>query len=196
MDWDGLWYATHRDVYEPADDTFLLARCVAEAAKPGMRWLDVGTGTGVVAMAAARAGAQVVATDANPIAADLALRNARENDVDVACVVADLMAGVAGPFDGVSFNPPYLPTGPDDKVQGPLNLAFDGGPSGNDVVLRLVEQIRAAARPPTLVLVVHSTLSDPHPMQQAMADAGYAVEVAASERHFYEELTVQRFYRR
>lgn len=194
MEWDGLFVVTHRDVYEPHDDSFLLARVVAETVGAGVRFLEVGCGAGLVSMAAARAGATVTATDINPFAVRLAAQNAKQNKFVVAAINADLMAGLTGPFDVIAFNPPYLPTAPEDKVDGPLNAAFDGGLSGNDVVLRLVDQLAAAPWQAQQILIIHSSLSDPAPLKAAMADAGYGRHaVVADEKHFMERLTVRSF---
>ena len=195
MEWDGIFYATHPEVYDPSDDTFLLARVVRDSVGPGDRFLEVGCGTGVVSIAAGQRGAQVTCTDANPHAVRLAYQNAKQNAVGVQALETDLMAGVPGPFDAIAFNPPYLPTTDDDRVSGPLNLAFDGGESGNDVVLRFVDQLEAATwtPPPRLVLILHSSLSDPGPLMDRMAALGYVADVAAEERHFMERLTVRRF---
>ncbi len=198
MEWHGLYVAKHPDVYEPSDDTFLLARVVSESVSAGTRFLEVGCGAGLVSMAAARAGASVVCTDLNPHAVALARHNARENRLEVTAVEADLLDGVQdrGPFDVVAFNPPYLPTGPDDVVQGPLNLAFDGGTDGNAVVLRFADQVADLDPRPGVVLVVHSSLSNPEPLAARLAEAGYDHDVAARESHFFEQLWVRRFTRR
>lgn len=193
MEWDGLFYATHRDVYEPSDDTFLLARVVATEVRPGARFLEVGCGTGLVSLAAARAGARVTCADVNPVAVRTALHNARENRFEVEAVEADLLAGLEGPFDAVAFNPPYLPTAEDEHVAGPLDLAFDGGLDGNRVVLRFVEQLATLRPLPGIVWVIHSSLSDPVPLEKKMLDLGYEVEEAAHERFPFERLRVVRF---
>lgn len=195
MEWSGLFYAVHRDVYEPCDDTFLLARVVAAEVRPGDRFLEVGCGTGLVSLAAARAGADVTCADVNPRAVDLAQHNARENRLRLEAVHADLLEGLAGPFDAVAFNPPYLPTADDEHVEGPLDLAFDGGPDGNRVVLRFADQLARLRPPPRVVWVVHSSLSDPRPLEDRMRGLGYAVEEAANERFTYERLRVVRFVR-
>lgn len=198
MEWGGIYLAKHPDVYEPSDDTFLLARVVAESVGPGTRFLEVGCGAGLVSLAAAKAGAEVVCTDLNPHAVALARHNARENGLTVEAVEADLLAGVEdrGPYDVVAFNPPYLPTAPEDRVEGPLNLAFDGGADGNAVVLRFAAQVVALNPPPRTILVIHSSLSEPGPLAARLAEAGYDHEVAARERHFFEELWVRRFSQR
>lgn len=193
MEHEGVFYSTHRDVYEPSDDSFLLARVVKAHAGPGVRVLEVGCGTGLVGLTAAKAGSEVTLTDANPFAVELARHNAKENKVRVHVVETDLLEGLTGPFDVVCFNPPYLPTAEDDLVEGPLNLAFDGGLDGNQVVLRFVEQVGALPSQPGIVLVVHSSLSDPAPMVAAMAALGYEGEEVAKESFFYETLWVRKF---
>ncbi len=193
MEWDGLFYATHRDVYEPSDDSFLLASVVRDEVRAGDRFLEVGCGTGLVSLAAARAGATVTCTDANPLAVETARYNAKENGFTMHAVETDLLEGLAGPFDAVAFNPPYLPTADDEHVEGPLDLAFDGGPDGNRVVLRFVEQIAALAARPRVVWVIHSSLSDPAPLEGRMQALGYEVEEAALQLFPFERLRVVRF---
>lgn len=194
---DGHRYfvALHDEVYRPSDDTLLLAKAVHAEVHRGERFLEVGCGAGFVSLVAAHAGAAAVATDANPHAVALARHNARENGLEVQVVEADLLAGLTGPFEVVAFNPPYLPTAAEDYVPGPLNLAFDGGPDGNAVVLRFAAQVLALRPLPRCVLVVHSTLSDPGPLRAALASAGYRNDVALEETHPFEVLTVQRFKR-
>jgi release factor glutamine methyltransferase len=171
----------------------LLAKAVHAAVRPGDRLLEVGCGAGFVSLAAARRGAAVTCTDANPHAVALARHNGKQNALRVEVVEGDLLAGLEGPFDIVAFNPPYLPTADDEQVPGPLNLAFDGGADGNSVVLRFVEQVAKLRRRPREVLVVHSSLSDPVPLRRAMEALGYRGDVALEEAHAFERLTVQRF---
>ena len=194
MNWDGLFVAKDRDVYEPSDDTFLLARVVAEHVGPGVRFLEVGCGAGLVSLVAARAGARVTCTDLNPKAVALAAHNAKENGLRLTAIETDLMAGLDGPFDVVAFNPPYLPTAEDDHVEGLLDLAFDGGLDGNAVVLRFADQL-AAMEPPGTVLVIHSSLSDSGPFRERLEALGYTHDVAADEKHAWERLYVRRFRR-
>lgn len=200
MEWlgpDGVPYflATHSEVYRPSDDTFLLAKAVAAEVKAGETFLEVGCGAGLVSLVAARAGAKVTCTDLNPHAVEVAVHNARENKLKVHAVATDLLQGLSGPFDVVAFNPPYLPTTPEEYVPGPLNLAFDGGPDGNATVLRFAQQLGQLQPLPRAVLVVHSSLSDPGPLETAMRALGYDCGIALQESHFFEKLTVRRFTR-
>ncbi len=192
---DGHTYfvALNDNVYRPSDDTFLLARAVHSEVKPGTRFLEVGCGTGFVSLVAARAGAHVTCTDANPRAVALARHNARENKLTLDAVATDLLAGLAGPFDLVAFNPPYLPTAREEYIPGPLNMAFDGGVDGNEVVLRFATQLGQLQTRPRTVLIVHSSLADPGPLGAAMFELGYHNDVVLEESHFFERLTVQRY---
>jgi len=103
-------------VYPPSDDSLLLA----DTLEPTGRILEVGTGSGIIAIHLARKGHKVIATDVNPHAVEAATENARRNGVEdrVDVVRTDLMNGLKGPFDTVVFNPPYLPSRPLGELRG------------------------------------------------------------------------------
>jgi release factor glutamine methyltransferase len=117
---------------------------------------DVGTGSGCVAVALARwlPSGVVIAIDASDEALAVARRNAERHDVSgrVRFLKADLLAGVAGPFDAVVSNPPYVPAPdiaglqPEVRDYEPLQ-ALTGGHDGLDVIRRLVPEAAAALRP-------------------------------------------------
>lgn len=89
----------------------LVAKVVADA-KPAMRILDVGTGSGAIAVAIAHSvDAEVVAVDISDITLEIAAKNAAKNGVDVEIVKADALADMShlGQFDIIVSNPPYIP---------------------------------------------------------------------------------------
>lgn len=122
---------------------------------PRLRVVDVGTGSGCVAVALARwlPHADVVAVDASMEALDVARRNAARHDVGgrVRFVKADLLAGVAGPFDAVVSNPPYVPAADIAGLQPEVRdyeprQALSGGVDGLDAIRRLVPEAASVLR--------------------------------------------------
>lgn len=86
--------------------TFTCLSALADYLQPGMRVCDVGTGSGILAIAAVKLGArQVIATDNDPLAVRVAQENAEVNAVStIDFRVADLLAGIDGPFELVIAN--------------------------------------------------------------------------------------------
>ena len=113
-DWDfrHLTLATDTRALVPRPETeVVVERCLALLATvEAPRIVDVGTGTGAIALALKheRPDARVTATDISPEALALARENAGQNALDVELIETDLLAGVAGPFDLVVSNPPYV----------------------------------------------------------------------------------------
>ena len=200
LEYAGLRYRTHTEVYAPHDDTWLLIDAVrALGALRGRVVVEVGAGAGLGLLAAVRQGARGIALDRNLSALRLARENARLNGFgDVSFVQGDLL-GAFRPHgvDVLLFNPPYLPTGPDERLPGDLNLAFDGGPTGNETVLRFVASLQAwadaGARVPEAVLVT-SSLNDRAAVRAGLAAAGLGAVSELGTRAFpFERLFVEHF---
>lgn len=108
-----LVFEVGEGVLIPRPETEELVARVAADALPGARILDVGTGSGAIAVSLAKsvAGADVVAVDISDVALEIAARNAVNNGVDVTFVKADALADMShlGVFDIVVSNPPYIP---------------------------------------------------------------------------------------
>lgn len=126
---------------------------VERAGKVGT-FLEIGTGTGAVAIVLARAGASGTATDVSERALEIARENAERHGVleRISFVKADLFA--PGTFGLVISNPPYVATSELDalppEVRHEPRVALDGGADGLDVVRRVVAGARAHA--PRLLL--------------------------------------------
>jgi release factor glutamine methyltransferase len=115
------------------------------------RILEIGTGTGAIAIALAkeRPDASITAVDVSPDALEIAARNV--NNADAAACVAllesDLFRNIEEKvcFDAICSNPPYVPTGDRDTLQPEIRqfepwLALDGGPDGLSVIRELTAQ--------------------------------------------------------
>ena len=137
------------DALIPRPDTETLVAAALPLIRPGDRVLDVGTGTGAVALAIAkeRPGAAVTATDIDPRCVALCRRNACRLGLDVRTVVADCLDGVDGRFHAIVSNPPYVAAADPHLRRGDLRfeprLALVGGDDGLAFFRRLIPDARA-----------------------------------------------------
>ncbi len=125
-----------------------------------LRLHDVCTGSGAVAVsvAAERPAWTVSASDISPEALDAARANSRRLlGRELPILRADLLSDLAGPFDVITANPPYVPTGETtallSKGWREPALALDGGPDGLAVVARLIRQAGSFLAPGGFLLV-------------------------------------------
>jgi len=157
-----------RQVYSPEADTLLLLAAARAEARQGDRVLEVGTGSGLIAQEIARI-TRVVTTEINPHAAICA----RRAGVDV--ILTDLVSGVRGEFDLVIFNPPYLPTRPEERINDWLEYALDGGRNGRAVIERFAREIGDVLAPGGRILLLISSLTGPSDVQDLFSARGYTV---------------------
>jgi len=115
--------------------------------------VDVGTGTGAIALALKheRPDANVTATDRSVAALALAEENARANGLEVTLVEADLLDGLTGPFDLVVSNPPYVAAGELATLEPELAHEPEGALVDRGQTQRLIETAHFG----WLVLEVH-----------------------------------------
>jgi release factor glutamine methyltransferase len=158
-------FAGHRveitpDVLVPRPETeILLQEACARIEPEGLPVLDVGTGSGILALALAKKfpKLEIVAVDLSDAALAVAGRNLAGLE-NVKLVKSDLLAGVSLPtrVQMIVANLPYIPSGDIDglmrEVRREPRLALDGGPDGLDLVRRLVSQ--SAGRTKYLALEV------------------------------------------
>lgn len=127
------------------------------------RLLDIGTGTGCIALTVLDRvpGASAVATDVSAAALEVAEDNARRLGLDRRILFrrCDIAEGLAGPFDLVVSNPPYIPTHQIPRLQPEVRdhdpvLALDGGQDGLDPYRRIARAAAALVPHGSLVLEV------------------------------------------
>lgn len=173
-------------VYRPSDDSRLLLESVRLGR--GERFLEVGTGTGLVALHAARLG-PTVATDANEAAVRLARANARRNRLPLQVVRTNLAAGIRGPFEVVAFNPPYLEGRPRDE----LDRAWAGGNEGSEISLRFLGDLPRVLGAEGRAYLL---LSRANAEARRSAETAFQVRLVSSKRLFFEDLDVLELRRR
>jgi release factor glutamine methyltransferase len=172
-------------VYQPAEDSGLLADAAREAVEPDHRVLDVGTGSGYVAARVGQTGARVIGSDLNPHAC----RQARANGIEA--VRTDLTDGFfENSFDVVVFNPPYLPTTAVQDQDDWLEHALSGGETGRNVIDPFIDSLARVLRPEGFALVLLSSLTGIEEVTTRACEAGFEIEEVVSESHFFECLVV------
>jgi len=139
-----------RRVLIPRPETEMLVEA-ALSLPEGARVVDVGTGCGAVALALKheRPDLQIAAADVSEEAVEVARDNARRLDLDVSFHVADLLAGVPGPWDAVLGNLPYVLDSDHVRLAPEITghepaVALYGGPDGLGLVRRLMDQLADA----------------------------------------------------
>lgn len=144
-----LAFRVDRRVLVPRPETEVVVETALAVAPHARRILDVGTGSGALAVALARElpGATVIAVECSPDALAVARTNVERLAPAVRLVRGDLTAAfAAGTFDLVVANPPYVPGADIDRLAPEVRdheprLALDGGPDGLAVVRALLADV-------------------------------------------------------
>lgn len=164
-------------VLVPRPETELLVEA-ALGLPPGARVLDVGTGSGAVALALKheRPDLRVTGSDVSEDALDVARANRERLGIEVALVRADLLDGLGAGWDAILSNPPYVATSeraalPRDVRDHEPDLALFAGEDGLDVIRRLVEQ---AAATHAKLLALEVGAGQAPAVARLTADAGFA----------------------
>lgn len=190
QEYKDITYHTRPQVYQPAEDTFLLAGNLE--VERMSRALEIGTGTGLIAILTARRARQVIATDINPQALNCALKNIIDNKAyNVELREGDLFEPVADEkFDLILFNTPYLPVDKDETVDEELDAAWNGGPTGRDVIDRFLDGVKDHLNPRGKIQLVQSSLSGNLETLQRLEELGFEASITAREKGFFEEMVV------
>jgi HemK-related putative methylase len=171
----------------PRTGAFLAAQLDDRQVRPDAEVLDMGTGSGVCAIFAARHARRVVAVDINPAAVRCAGINARLNDLEHRIEVrhGDLFAPVAGErFDLIAFNPPFLRGAPlSDRDRAWRSV---------DVAERFAAGLSYHLKPGGAALVVLSTFGNARVFLEQVRERGCVISVIAQRRFVNERLAVFR----
>ena len=145
--------------------------------------LDVFTGSGVLAVVAAREGArEVTAVDLSRRAVLAARANVHVNGArrQVSVVRGDLFEPLDGAcFDVITANPPYLPAEHDDLPGRGIERAWNGGRDGRLLVDRLIDEAVPRLKPGGRLVFVHSSVNGEQESLQHLRDRGLSAEVLA-----------------
>jgi release factor glutamine methyltransferase len=182
------------EVYEPAEDSFLIAENLH--VKVGARVLDMGTGSGILGIIAARQASEVLSVDVNPHAVRCAKQNATLNKVagNMAFMQSDLFDALSetAKFDLVLFNAPYLPSEVGEEESW-LGRAWAGGTTGRAVIDRFIAQVSERLERGGEIFLMQSNLAKVEDTLSAFASQGlFAAPVAHLNLPFFETLVLIR----
>ncbi|MFF5767773.1 HemK2/MTQ2 family protein methyltransferase [Streptomyces tanashiensis] len=167
-------------VYRPQADTWLLADALArEELGPGTTVMEMGTGTGALALHAAARGARVTAVDVSWAAVIAAYLNALRRRLPLRVLHGDFATRACGQrFDLVLSNPPYVPSpNPRLPTRG-AERAWDAGPTGRMVIDRICAKAASMLRPGGVLLMVHSGMCDARSTVRQLEGTGLTARVA------------------
>jgi len=174
----------------PRTGEFLASMLDSKTVSRDFSVLDMGTGSGVCAIFAAKYAARVVAVDINPAAVRCAGINVVLNHVEdkVELRHGDLFGAVRGEqFDLILFNPPFLRGAPRDDR--------DRAWRSSDVAERFSAGLVGGLKPGGFALVLLSTFGDARHFLEQFCKAGLAISVLAERRFVNETLTIFKLQR-
>lgn len=169
-------------VYDPSDDTYLLLEAVRD--KKDLKALDMGCGTGIIAIYLAKQGCKVTAADINDLALQNTKFNAEMNEVRIEIIKSNLFSNIKGRFDLIVFNPPYLPTKNED-------VSWDGGEEGIEVIREFLKNAHKHLEKNGEIYVVMSTLGNIKRIKEEFGGI-YKFEEVISKNIFFERIIVYR----
>lgn len=174
----------------PSESTELLIKHMRIT--DGERVLDVGTGTGVIAIAAHKLGAtRVVASDLHGEFADEIRVNLRINGLStseratVRMLFGDMFAPVSGEmFDHVIMNPPSIPCRRGEH----LDIHYDSGAEGRDIIDRLLREVSIVLKSGGRLTMVHGSLSDMPLTLQMLRELGFTgIEISEPQEFPFKD---------
>ncbi|MBR3112904.1 MAG: methyltransferase [Methanobrevibacter sp.] len=186
---------TDDNVYIPAEDSYLLADNLE--IKSGQSVLEIGTGSGIVAMYASKLTDDITVTDINFDACLLAEKNFKDNGIEnIEILFGNLFEPVKNrKFDVILFNTPYLPTEDDEVLDDTINYAFDGGLNGRKVIDLFLNEVGDHLNDGGIVQMIQSSLSGNEETLEKLDHLGFIAEIAASEHFFFEDITLINAYK-
>jgi release factor glutamine methyltransferase len=178
-------------VYEPAEDTFLLAEKMRVEEDDAV--LDMGTGCGILAVLAAEKAKSVLAVDINPYAIECAIKNAEMNGARerIEFRHGDLFQPIKPneQFNLILFNSPYLPSEPDEEKSW-VGKAWAGGRNGRKIIDRFIMNAPNFLAAGGRIQLVQSSLSDVNRTLKMFSERSLQAMVVAQVKVAFESIVL------
>ena len=191
--------AVIEDVYPPSEDSYLALSMLKQLMegefrnRKGLRVLDLGTGTGILGInLALYANVEyVVLSDISESAVRNANLNAKNNSSALHTIPhiiqSDLFSEIAGRFDLIVFNPPYLPES-GEIADRKIAIQVESGPGGNETIRRFLKAAPEHLVPGGKIITVSSSLADSKELHEIISALGLEMEKAEKLHIFFEDI--------
>ncbi|MBN2421416.1 methyltransferase [Candidatus Woesearchaeota archaeon] len=189
-------------MYEPAEDSYLLAEEVKKFAFGKV--LDVGTGSGIQAITASKLKSvkSVLAVDVNGEAVSF-LKNKIKKEIKnkkekkylkkIKAIKSDLFSNARGKFDTIIFNPPYLPF--DSREPEDSRLATTGGKQGYETLQIFLYDLNNHLTKKGFALILFSSLTNKEKVEGFIEDICFDFEKLSEQKVSFETLYVYKIKR-
>jgi release factor glutamine methyltransferase len=188
---EDLFFFVDENVYEPAEDSFLLAENMNVT--KGDIVLDMGTGCGILAILAAQKTKKVMAIDINPYAITCAIKNAELNcvseNIEFRCGDLFKPTKLGDKFSIILFNSPYLPSEPNEEKSW-IGKAWAGGPNGRKVIDRFIIDAPNALTENGKILLIQSSLSDVEKTLERFSENNLLAKIIAKVKVPFEDIVL------
>ena len=169
-------------IYQPSEDSYLIAEEVKKYSK-NKKVIDIGTGSGILALAAKDSGAKsVLAIDMNEEVIEYVKK------LGIEAIKSDLFQKINGKFDLIVFNPPYLPK--DKKEDDESSQATTGGKKGDEIIIKFIKQSINHLEKDGIILLLVSSLTPRERIDKLIGRLNLKYEMISSKKLFFEELYV------
>ena len=171
--------------------TRLLLRYISALSLQGQRFLELGAGSGLISIYAAKKGARVTATDINPVAIECLRRNCDENQVQPEIILSDLFANIPEQsFDIIPINPPYYKKQP----QTMADHAWYCGENG-EYFQQLFAKLGKYIHQNSVVLMVLSEECDINMISEIASGHNFYMQKKVTKKSAWEYLYVYQIIR-
>jgi release factor glutamine methyltransferase len=168
-------------MYEPREDSFLLLRNLKKHIKKDSNVLEMGAGSGILAIEASKKAKKVIACDIDENAIKLARISAKGNK-KIKFIQSDLFSKIMGKFDIILFNPPYLPS---KEIK---YIDLDGGKNGTEVIEKFLKQAKKYLKKEGKIILLTSSFNKN--IEKIFKKYNYNYGLIDEEKLFFERLFI------
>lgn len=166
--------------------TKLLLQYISALSLQGQHFLELGAGSGLISIHAAKKGAVVTATDINAVAIEYLKKNSRQNEIELTIIQSDLFTHISEQlFDIIAINPPYYKK----KPLAEKDYAWYCGENG-EYFQELFDKLENYIHKNSIVLMVLSEECDIDMISKIASDRSFALQRKITKKSVWEYLYI------